>query len=100
MQTEPDLTPSEAGGTRPGPPTMTVTVVAPRDPDDPRTFTWPKTTKVGDAAAEAAAAFGYEPGTHTFTTSAGDALDRNKPLVASGVEDGDELDLVDVGGGV
>ena len=29
-----------------------------------------------------------------------DVLDRQKPLVAAGVEDGDELEIVDFGGGV
>jgi len=83
-----------------GTPTITVIVVAPRDPDDTRSFTWQTTAKVGDAAVEAAAAFGYEPGTPSFVNSEGEVLDRNKPLVAAGVEDGDELELVDVGGGV
>ncbi len=100
METEKDLKGADPSGKHTGPPTITVTVTAPRDPDNPRSFAWPKTMKVEDAAAEAAAAFGYEPGTHTFTNTDGDALDRNKPLVTAGVEDGDELDLVDVGGGV
>ena len=78
---------------------ITVTVVAPRDPN-PKRFTWPKTMQVGEAAAEAAAAFGYEPGNPSFVNAAGEVLDRNKPLVAEHVEDGDQLELVDVGGGV
>ena len=82
------------------PQTVTVTVVAPRDPDDTRSFTWSKTLKVGEAAVEAATAFGYEPGTPSFVNSDGDVLDRNKPLIAAGVVDGAELELVDVGGGV
>jgi hypothetical protein len=77
---------------------ITVTVRAPRELAS-RTFTWPKTTKVGEAAKEAAAAFGYAAGTPTFQKGE-DILDRNKPLVAEKVEDGDVLDLVDAGGGV
>jgi hypothetical protein len=84
---------------RHGPPTVTVTVFAPRA-TDPRTFTWPQTMKVGEAAAQAADAFGYRPGTPSFQDAAGEVLDRDKPLVAAGVRDGDELELVDVGGGV
>jgi len=84
---------------RHGPPTVTVTVFAPRQ-IEPRTFSWPQTTRVGDAAAEAARDFGYEPGTPSFQNADGEVLDRDKPLVAAGVRDGDELELVDVGGGV
>jgi hypothetical protein len=78
---------------------MTVTVFAPRA-TDPRTFTWPQTMKIGEAAAQAADAFGYQPGTPSFHTAAGEVLDRDKPLIAAGVREGDELELVDVGGGV
>lgn len=78
---------------------LTVSVFSPRDPD-PRTFTWAKTTKVADAASEAASAFGYEAGTPTFRNGEGRVLDRNKPLVAEHVNDGDRLELVDIGGGV
>jgi len=81
------------------PNTLTVTVRSPREPD-PRSFTWKKTTKVGDAADEAAQSFGYAPGTPSFRNQDGEVLDRNKPLVAEKVEDGDELELVDIGGGV
>lgn len=80
-------------------PNITVTVFSPSTPD-PKTFTWQKTTKVGDAAAEAAEAFGHAGGTPTFRSAGGEILDRDKPLVAEGVRDGDELELVDVGGGV
>jgi hypothetical protein len=83
-----------------GPPTITVVVFSPREPN-PKTFTWLKTKLVGEAAAEAAASFGYPPGlTASFQNSAGDVLDRDKPLVAAGVRDGDSLEIVDVGGGV
>ena len=78
---------------------LTVTVFSPREPE-PRTFTWPKTTRVGDAAAEAAAAFGLVGGTPTFRNDAQDILDRDKPLIAEKVRDGDRLELVDIGGGV
>lgn len=77
---------------------ITVTVRAPRALE-PEEFTWAKTTKVGEAAKEAAASFGYAAGTPTFQKD-DDILDRNKPLVAEKVEDGDILDLVDAGGGV
>jgi len=77
---------------------VTVTVRAPRALE-PKEFTWAKTTKVGDAAKEAAQAFGYAAGTPTFQKGT-DILDRNKPLVAAKVVDGDVLDLVDAGGGV
>lgn len=77
---------------------VTVSVRAPRALE-PKEFTWDKTTKVGDAAKEAAEAFGYASGTPTFQKGE-DILDRNKPLVAEKVEDGDVLDLVDAGGGV
>jgi hypothetical protein len=77
---------------------LTVTVRAPRSLD-PKTFTWPKTMKVGDAAQQAAQAFGYEGGSPTFQKGE-DILDRNKPLVAEKIQDGDVLDLVDAGGGV
>ena len=77
---------------------VTVTVYAPGSTEG-RQITWPKSTKVGDAAAEAATTFGLAAGTFTLSRG-GDVLDRNKPLVAEKVHDGDELDLVDAGGGV
>lgn len=77
---------------------VTVTVRAPRALE-PKEFTWAKTTKVGEAAKEAAAAFGYAAGTPTFQKD-DEILDRNRPLVAEKVGDGDVLDLVDAGGGV
>ena len=82
-----------------GPPEITVAVFAPKEMD-PRQFTFKKTMKVGDAAAEAAVAFGYSATQPTFQNSDEDVLDRDKPLVAAGVRDGDELELVDIGGGV
>lgn len=80
---------------------ITVTVVAPRS-DTPKPFTWRKTTKIGEAAREAATAFGYQGGTPGFQTADEPprVLDNNKPLVAEHVRDGDELEIVDTGGGV
>ena len=77
---------------------ITVTVHAPRALE-PKTFTWEKTMKVGDAAQEAALAFGYQAGSPTFQKGQ-QILDRNKPLVAEKIVDGDVLELVDAGGGV
>lgn len=81
-----------------GPPMITVIVRAPRSVE-PRNFTFEKTAPVGEAAREAATAFEYSGGNPTFAKN-GIVLDRSKPLVAAGVRDGDELDLVDAGGGV
>lgn len=78
---------------------ITVLVFAPRSPQ-PKEFVWRKTVKVGAAADEAARAFGYESGTPTFQNAQEQVLDRNKPLVAEKVRDGDTLELVDCGGGV
>jgi hypothetical protein len=66
---------------------------------DPKQFTWPQTMKVSDAAAAAATAFGITAEAATFQK--GDVvLDRQKPLIAAGVRDGDTLELVSAGGGV
>jgi len=80
---------------------LTLIIHAPRSPD-PKTFTWTKTTKVGDAAKEAATAFGYAAGNPGFQTldSPPRQLDNNKPLVAEHLKDGDELEITDTGGGV
>jgi len=82
-----------------GPPTVTVNVYEPSSPD-PRQFTWPKNMRVGDAADEAAKEFGVNAESPTFQNADEEVLDRNKPLVAEGVRDGDSLDLVSAGGGV
>lgn len=79
--------------------TIEVTVFAPRFPSEPRQFDWNKHMSVGEAAAEAAAAFEYAPGTYSLSKN-DKVLDRDKQLVAAGVRDGDELWLVDAGGGV
>ena len=79
--------------------TVTVLVFAPRNPSDKREFTWSKHLTVGEAAMEAAAAFGYSGGQPTLEK--GDTvLDRSKQLVAEHVKDGDVLELIDAGGGV
>jgi hypothetical protein len=80
---------------------LTLVVYSPRTPE-PKTFTWSKTMKVQDAASAAAAAFGYaagNPGLQTLATPARQ-LDKNKTLVAEHLEDGDELEIIDTGGGV
>jgi hypothetical protein len=72
---------------------------APRHPK-PKNFTFKADTLVGAAAAEVADKFGYAVGNHTFQNEGEDLLDRNQSLAQQGVKDGDELQLVDVGGGV
>jgi hypothetical protein len=81
-----------------GVPTITVTVFSPSQVDG-RSFTWPQTMKVGDAATQAAAAFGIDAESPTFQKG-DEVLDRQKPLVAAHVKDRDILDLVSAGGGV
>lgn len=78
---------------------LDVKVFAPRNPSDLRPFSWSKHLTVGEAAAEAAAAFGYSGGQPTLAKD-GKPLDRGKQLVAEHVRDGDVLELVDVAGGV
>lgn len=80
---------------------LTLRVFAPRSPD-PQTFTWAKTMKVGDAARVAATAFGYSGGNPRLQLlgSSPRALDGNKTLVAERLQDGDELEVSDTGGGV
>lgn len=80
---------------------LTLVVHAPRKPD-PMTFSWAKTTKVGDAAREAATAFGYSGGNPGFLLlgSTPRSLDNKKPLVAEHLKDNDELEITDIGGGV
>lgn len=79
--------------------TLTVFVVAPSEPT-PREFTWHRSMKVGEAAKEAAAAMGFTGQNPTFMTAEGKVLDRTLPLAGAHVRDGDQLELVDVGGGV
>ena len=80
---------------------LTLVVHAPRSPD-PKSFTWPKTMKVGDAAKAAALEFGYSggnPGLQLLGPTPR-TLDNNKPLVAEHLKDRDELEITDTGGGV
>lgn len=79
--------------------TLEVSVFSPRNPADRRPFTWSKHLTVGEAAAEAAAAFGYSGGQPTLAKD-GKPLDRSKQLVAEHIKDGDVLELIDAGGGV
>jgi hypothetical protein len=82
-----------------GGPTLEVTVFSPRHPD-PVPFSFPNGMRVGEAAQLVAEQFGYAQGTPTFKNAAGEILDRDMPLRAEHVRDGDVLELVDVGGGV
>jgi hypothetical protein len=79
---------------------ITVTVIAPRDPDNPRTFEFKHNELIADAARTAATAFGYTGGNPSFANDQQVVLDRNKSLAAEHVHDGDTLHLVDIGGGV
>lgn len=76
-----------------------VTVFAPRFPDEPKHFDWSRHLLVSDAAAQAAAAFGYTGGTPGLSKHR-HVLDPTKTLHEAGVESGDELELLDKGGGV
>jgi len=78
-----------------------VIVFAPRYPQ-PKDFTWPKTLKVGEAAREAATAFGYQGGNPGLQTEAHPpkVLDNNKTLEQEHVRDDEKLELIDTGGGV
>ena len=78
---------------------LTVEVFSPRVSQS-RKFTWPKSLSVGEAAQQAAQAFGYEAGTPTFRTKNGQVLGREKTLIEAGIRDFDELELTDRGGGV
>ena len=77
-----------------------MTVIAPREPDHPRTFEFAHNELVGDAARTAATAFGYTGGNPSFANGNKVVLDRTKTLGAEHVRTGDTLYLVDVGGGV
>ncbi len=62
-----------------GAPTITVTVFSPKESGG-KQFTFPKTKKVGEAATEAALAFGYAAGsTVSFQSADKKVLDRDKP---------------------
>lgn len=75
-----------------------VTVFSPRTPKGKK-FVWEPTLIVGEAAKEAAAKFRYAEGTPGLSKE-GQVLPNDQTLEAAGVMDGDELTLVDVGGGV
>jgi hypothetical protein len=77
---------------------LRVTVKAPRSPE-PKKFVWDDEKLVGQAAAEAAAAFGYTGGTASLVHR-GEALDSELSLEAAGVHNGEHLELLDTGGGV
>lgn len=91
--------PPKGGGEDRGKDEFAVTVFSPRTPD-PRQYKWPKNRVVGEAAREAANDFGQTGGTPGFQNSEKRILDNSKRLVAEGVRDGDELELVDTTGGV
>ena len=77
-----------------------VIVVAPRDPE-PKEFAFPPEEKVGQAANDAAAKFGYVTSNFSFqTVSAGPCSDGISRWRSAGVRDGEKLTIVDVGGGV
>jgi hypothetical protein len=78
---------------------LTVEVFVPSQVEG-KTFTWARSMRVGEAAEQAAAEFGIHGWTPSLQNEAGKVLDRDKPLVAEGVRDGDMLELVDAGGGV
>lgn len=78
---------------------LTIEVFSPRFPE-PKKFTWAKSLRVGDAADEAAKAFHYEAGTPTFINKDEKALKREETLIEAGVQDFDQLELTDKGGGV
>ncbi|MFC0028007.1 hypothetical protein ACFFMM_00515 [Micromonospora chaiyaphumensis] len=83
----------------PGGPLITVTVFAPRSPE-PKTFQFRRNDTVGEAARQVADAFGYQAGNPSLATDDQVVLDRDKTLAGAQVRDGDQLHLVDVGGGV
>ena len=78
---------------------LTVEVFSPRVPEAKK-FTWAKSLEVGDAADEAATAFHYEAGKATFINKDGKVLKREETLIEAGVQDLDQLELTDKGGGV
>jgi len=77
---------------------IVVTVFAPRSPR-PKHFTWDADLLVSTAAQEAAKAFDYDAGSPGLQEGER-ILDGDKSLEDTGVEQGDELELFDTGGGV
>lgn len=76
-----------------------IRVSAPRHPK-PKNYNFEATMLVGAAADQVAEDFGYAGGRPTFQSDDDVLLDRDKSLREEGVKDGDEFELVDVGGGV
>ena len=66
----------------------------------PKKFIWSKSLRVGEAADEAAKAFDYETGNPTFLNKDKQVLDCAKTLIEVGIQDFDQLELTDKGGGV
>jgi len=66
---------------------------------EPKPFSFHKDVTAGEAAKLAADSFGYQATSPTFQKGA-IVLNRDANLVSQGVRDGDELQLVDSGGGV
>ena len=85
-------------GGKPEKNTLKVTVFAPRARKGKK-FHWDADMTVAAAAQEAATAFEYAPGNFSLEKDTV-VLDREQTLAAAGVEDKDELGLVDTGGGV
>jgi hypothetical protein len=83
------------------PRTVHVLVFAPRFVE-PRPFDWAVTLKVGEAAKEAATAFGYTAGHPGLQTDHEPprTLENNKTLAEEHVHDNEKLELIDTGGGV
>lgn len=79
---------------------VTVEVFTPRFTEG-KTFNWSLDLTVGQAAQEAATAFGYQGGTPTLGRLHPDVtFDRTKTLREEHVHEHDKLELLDVGGGV
>jgi hypothetical protein len=76
-----------------------VEVFAPRDPKGKK-FEWKPTKETADAARDAAQKFDYAPEGAPGFSKDKIVLDNTKTLEQNGVVDGDELTLVDAGGGV
>lgn len=82
-----------------GPKEITVRVFAPRV-TEPKRFTWPVSKKVGEAAKEAAVAFGLTGGNPTLGNKEGQPYNRDQTLKEAHIHDHQELELLDAGGGV
>lgn len=78
---------------------VTVKVFAPRTPE-PKTFTWSVELLVGEAAKQAAVAFGLTGGNPTLGNKEGQPYPRNETLKQVHIHNHQELELLDAGGGV